>query len=46
MGRPITFTYASLYPSPSDVTLGGVYGPGGIYTGTKTGGGTVWLRRR
>lgn len=34
------------YPNPADVTSGVVYGPGGIYAGTKTGGGQVWLRRR
>jgi hypothetical protein len=29
-----TVTSISTYPAPSDVRLGVVYGPGGIYTGT------------
>lgn len=35
---PSIFNY-SLYPDPSDVREGVRYGPGGIYTGTLTGGG-------
>ena len=31
--------HISLYPDPSDVREGVQYGPGGIYTGTLTGGG-------
>lgn len=41
-----TATKTSVYPDPSMVKLGAVYGPGGIYTGTLVGGGSVWLRRR
>ena len=35
------------YPNPADVTEGVVYGPAGVYTGTRRAGtGQVWLRRR
>jgi hypothetical protein len=34
-----TANHISLYPDPSDVREGVQYGPGGIYTGTLTGGG-------
>ena len=38
----------SLYPDESDVRLGVVYGPDGIYTGTLRGGGgnLIMSRRR
>ena len=35
-----------LYPNESDVRLGVVYGPGGIYTGAMTGGGSMIMMRR
>lgn len=33
-GEPATLVTGQLYPSPADVRLGVVYGPGGVYVGT------------
>jgi hypothetical protein len=36
----------SVFPLESDVRKGVIYGPGGIYTGTLSGGGSGLMRRR
>jgi len=40
-------TATAVFPDPADVTAGVTYGPTGAdFTGTKTGGGGSYMRRR